>query len=92
MGTVRPREIHTSGRNRNVPPNRPGHTTRPRRVKSALAASQSHGFPHQGLSVPATAYRGTWDRTMIRGSVISSIANRNPSRPNPESLEPPYGI
>ena len=29
---------------------------------------------------------------MIRGSVISSIANRSPSRPKPESFEPPYGI
>jgi hypothetical protein len=26
---------------------------------------------------------------MIRGSVISSIANRSPSRPNPESFDPP---
>ena len=37
-------------------------------------------------------YSGTCDRTMMRGSVISSIANRRPSRPNPESFEPPYGI
>ena len=26
------------------------------------------------------------------GSVISSIAERKPSRPNPESLTPPYGM
>jgi hypothetical protein len=76
-----------------VPPNNPGHTTTPRTVKTALTISQSHGLPHQGLSLPAaTTYRGTCDRTMIRGSVISSMANRRPSRPNPESLEPPYGI
>jgi len=28
----------------------------------------------------------------MRGSVISSIANRRPSRPKPESFDPPYGI
>ena len=39
-----------------------------------------------------SAYSGTCDRTMIRGSVISSIAYRRPSRPKPESFEPPYGI
>lgn len=30
--------------------------------------------------------------TMSRSSVMSSIAQRNPSRPSPESLTPPYGI
>ena len=44
-------------------------------------------------TVPArSAYSGTCDRTMIRGSVISSIAYFSPSRPNPESFAPPYGI
>ncbi len=32
------------------------------------------------------------DITSIRGSVISSIADRIPSRPSPESFTPPYGI
>ena len=36
-----------------------------------------------------TPYSGTWERTMILGSVISSIAKRRPSRPNPESFDPP---
>src|SRR5256714_12115270 len=31
-------------------------------------------------------------RTMIRSSVMSSIAQRRPSRPRPESLTPPYGM
>jgi hypothetical protein len=38
---------------------------------------------------PAPAYSGTCDMTRIRGSVISSIAYFSPSRPNPESFEPP---
>ncbi len=33
-----------------------------------------------------------WARTMIRTSVMSSIAQRSPSRPSPESLTPPYGM
>jgi hypothetical protein len=39
-----------------------------------------------------TVYKGTFEKTMILGSVISSIAYRSPSRPYPDSLEPPYGI
>ena len=31
-------------------------------------------------------------RTMIRISVMSSIAQRSPSRPRPESFTPPYGM
>ena len=34
-------------------------------------------------------YSGTCDSTMMRGSVISSIAKRRPSRPKPESFDPP---
>ena len=49
--------------------------------------------PHPPLPLlSARDHSGTCDRTMIRGSVISSIAYFNPSRPNPESLAPPYGI
>jgi len=31
-------------------------------------------------------------RTMRRSSVMSSIAQRRPSRPSPESFTPPYGM
>mgnify|MGYP007062904698 CR=1 FL=1 len=31
-------------------------------------------------------------RTMSRSSVMSSIAQRSPSRPWPESFTPPYGM
>ena len=37
-----------------------------------------HGIPYCGQA-----------RTMIRSSVMSSIAQRRPSRPSPESLTPP---
>ena len=61
---------------------------RSRRISSSLviAARRSRGVED------GRRYSGTCDRTMIRGSVISSIANRRPSRPNPESFDPPYGI
>ena len=45
--------------------------------------------PRQPHHRGACAYSGTSERTMMRGSVISSIAYRSPSRPAPESLDPP---
>lgn len=38
---------------------------------------------------PPPAYSGRCESTMMRGSVISSIAKRRPSRPKPESFDPP---
>ena len=42
-----------------------------------------------GSVVTSSRYSGTCERTMMRGSVISSIANRRPSRPKPDSFDPP---
>lgn len=33
-----------------------------------------------------------WASTMMRISVMSSMAQRRPSRPRPESFTPPYGM
>ena len=61
-------------------------------------ASARHmaGRPPGAGAPPASAptrrrrqvYSG-WASTMIRSSVISSIAQRSPSRPRPESFTPP---
>ena len=66
-----------------------------RRSPDELNASFWEIIIHTAIvAIPAStdAYSGTCDSTMIRGSVISSMANRRPSRPKPESFDPPYGI
>ena len=45
-----------------------------------------------GLRPPRGQTVGWLRSTMIRISVMSSIAQRRPSRPRPESLTPPYGM
>ena len=52
----------------------------------ASSGVMREGYP---ATEPGDTYSGTCDSTMIRGSVISSIANRSPSRPNPDSFDPP---
>ena len=44
------------------------------------------------ISGPRAADQAGWARTMMRSSVMSSMAQRRPSRPSPESLTPPYGM
>ena len=75
---------------RAAPPSRRSHgdaAARPTAAARPITMSQNSAGIRRGL--PSAAYSGTCDRTMIRGSVISSIANRSPSRPKPESLDPP---
>ena len=50
----------------------------------AFSGVMRAGYPHLH-----GRYSGTCESTMMRGSVISSIANRRPSRPKPDSFEPP---
>jgi hypothetical protein len=62
--------------------------TRRRTTKNPnTATATSDAYPT--IRTRAVAYSGTCDKTMMRGSVISSIANRRPSRPKPESFDPP---
>ena len=52
-----------------------------------MREAKRHGSPTLGGS-------GHWGQasTMMRSSVMSSIAQRRPSRPSPESFTPPYGM
>ena len=53
-------------------------------AKAITSAAANHV-----ATIGPTAYNGTCDMTMMRGSVISSMAYFSPSRPNPESFAPP---
>ena len=55
-------------------------------AKTIKSAAANHVA---AIGPPPTAYNGTCDMTMMRGSVISSMAYFSPSRPNPESFAPP---
>ncbi len=58
-------------------------------AKRALVGRQRGS--RRGASASPAAYSGQ-ARTMMRSSVMSSIAQRRPSRPWPESFTPPYGM
>jgi hypothetical protein len=51
--------------------------------------SPAAAHPIIETSRSAPGYSGTCDMTRMRGSVISSMAYFSPSRPNPESFDPP---
>ena len=55
-------------------------------AKAIKSAAANHVATSATPSVIRSDHSGTCDRTMIRGSVISSIAYFSPSRPNPESF------
>ncbi len=65
------------------------HDRTSRYAVNAANAITSPAATHAIIERPVPLYSGTCDMTMIRGSVISSIAYFRPSRPNPESFEPP---
>ena len=79
--TSRARASSTSSTSRSI-----SSRCRPSSIAAALPIAPA---PRTAIGVLTETYSGTCDRTMIRGSVISSIAKRRPSRPNPESFEPP---
>lgn len=65
------------------------HDRTSRYAVNAAIAITSPAATHAIIEPPVGLYSGTCDMTKMRGSVISSMAYFSPSRPNPDSFEPP---